>query len=142
MALEAGFDFSFDDPRYRLLSGELNLRTPILAIQAALKFPLKPGKTFMIEPYFGATYNMPMGSQIEPSNFTAMVGLDYGVKAGEGCLFIGLSYGMDIEMTSITANSLAGVTESLYMTEYRRTYLSLTLGYKYGFISRPERVIK
>jgi hypothetical protein len=143
MALEAGFDLSIDNAAYLKEYGStelINFRTPILAIQAALKFPLKPGKTFMIEPYFGAAYNMPMSSETTPSNFSVMAGLDYGVKAGEGCLFLGFSYGIDLEKTILDPLRTSMFNNPI--TDYRRMYLSLTLGYKYGFINRPERKIK
>jgi hypothetical protein len=147
MALQGGLNIGIEDPNYdyKDIIDEkkkvANYRTSLLSLRFLLKFPLKPGgntgKNFMIEPYGGVAYNIALGGDITPSDFSWMAGLDYGVRVGGGCLFIGLQYGMDFFKTKLNPDY---VKDNYKITEYDRIFLSLVLGYKYGFFTRPTRL--
>jgi hypothetical protein len=102
----------------------------ILEIPVLVKFILKPAAHYMIEPYAGIHVNIPLYGVSEIPMFSWRAGLQYGVKAGPGIIFIDPCFSMDLGDSSITRIS------DKVTIPYSRYVLYLGVGYKYGFFSR------
>ena len=85
MSTELSFNLSFSDP----MSSSF-----IPAIQIEQKFPIKPSKHFMLEPY--AVVSFPMDTSSNVVNFPKMGvggGFQFGVKGGNmGAFFVDINY--------------------------------------------------
>jgi len=103
----------------------------ILEFPVLLKFPLKPATYYMIEPYGGIHINIPMYNISNLPLFSWKAGLQYGVKAEQGIIFIDGSFSMDIGKKPSTTRKTDGAEIS-----FNRYMISLGLGYKFGFLTR------
>jgi hypothetical protein len=101
----------------------------LIEIPFMLKFVIKPGAYFMLEPYAGAQYNLPIYDYTKPPMFSWLAGIQYGVKAGPGALFVDARFAMDIGESAV--EDIPGK----YMT-FQRYIIHLGLGYKFGFFRR------
>jgi hypothetical protein len=136
MSLEGDFQINFGDP----LSN-----TFIPSIDVVLKFPIKPARHFMIEPY--GIVSFPTNTATDTTKFPQMGaggGVQVGVKGGDrGAFFVDVNY----------IHYLGGVTtknndpHKKYPAEINWTRFSvgLGIGYKIGFYNRnrndPEEII-
>jgi hypothetical protein len=130
MSVEGDFKLNFGDPLPHTL---------IPAIDVQLKFPLKPSRHFMIEPYGVASF--PTTTASETLQFPRLGvggGIQLGVKGGPmGAFFVDVNYIHYLEPV---------VTENPYKKDYpatetitwQRFSVGLGIGYKIGFFNRNK----
>jgi hypothetical protein len=123
MSLETGAELTAD---WIVTDGKPDgYQNTIIEIPFMLKFVIKPGVYFMLEPYGGAQYNLPIYDTTKPAMFSWLAGIQYGVKAGPGALFIDARFAMDIGESAVEE------PPGQYMA-FQRYIIHLGLGYKYG----------
>jgi len=123
------FDFFYSSRRYNFMN--TNIEFPFL-----LKFVFKPNSSFMFEPYAGAQINIPRYDKpltTLPSKLSLLFGFQYAIKAGPGAVFIDARLAIDAANSKV--NPPADIPKE-NMPEYRRYFVHLGLGYKYGFSQR------
>jgi hypothetical protein len=140
LTVQLEVNFGMDNADYRDLK---DLATPAATVDHVykasylyapllLKGVLKPGRTFLVEPYGGAylNINLDMGDmQIPIGGWLA--GLDVGFKVGSGVLFIDLRYTTDFLNTTVGGDYSD-------LVELRRHTATISAGYKIGFLNRKQ----
>jgi hypothetical protein len=135
LTIQTEANFGMDNADYRDLTDPANPAVDHVYKASYLYFPLllkgviKPGRTFLVEPYGGAYLNLDLGlgdMQLPIGGWLA--GLDVGFKVGSGVLFIDLRYTTDL-LDATVANELI---------ETRRHTATISAGYKIGFLNRKE----
>jgi hypothetical protein len=127
MSTEFSFNLSFSDP----MSNSL-----IPAIQIEQKFPIKPSKNFMIEPY--AVVSFPMNTSSKSVQFPKMGvggGCQLGVRGGDmGAFFVDINY---IHfLGDVVMRNENQVYKNPKSITYNRFAVGLGIGYKVGFYNR------
>jgi hypothetical protein len=128
LSVEGDFQVSFGEPL---------ATTFIPAIQVALKFPLKPSRHFMIEPY-GV---MSFPSTTTPNTFEFPTyglggGIQVAVKGGEmGAFFMDINY-IHFIGDVVTGNNFDPSRPEPARLRWTRFSLGLGVGYKVGFFNR------
>jgi hypothetical protein len=129
MSAEGDFQINFGDP----LSNSF-----IPAINVALKFPIKPSKHFMIEPYGMVTF--PTATATETLVFPKLGiggGVQFGVKGGSrGAFFVDVNY-IHYLGEVVTKNTDANKPEPSTI-KWNRFSVGLGIGYKIGFFNRNK----
>jgi hypothetical protein len=132
--------FSLDNADYRKLtrpSAGSGQEVDHVYKSAYLNFPLivkavlKPGRTFLVEPYGGAYLTAGLGGDMQLPVGGWLAGADVGFKVGTGVLFIGLRYATDFLDTTVTGD-YGG------LVEFRRHIATVSAGYKIGFLNRKQ----
>jgi hypothetical protein len=101
-----------------------------------VKGVIKPGRTFLVEPYGGVYLNADLGlagsdMQIPIGGWLAGTGI--GFKVGSGVLFFDLRYTMDfLDATVGGGENYSG------LVEFRRHTATISAGYKIGFLNRKQ----
>jgi hypothetical protein len=116
----------------KLLFGDPEEPTFIPTIGLDLKFPIKPAKHFMLEPYAGIDIPMFTGTMVrEYSPIMLGGGFQFGVKGGNmGAFFVDVDFMHNIgSVKTQTTNRKA---------EWQRWVLSFGIGYKIGFFNRNK----
>jgi hypothetical protein len=130
MSVEGGFELTFGEPFSN---------TFVPAIELALKFPLKPSRHFMIEPYGIVSFpaaTAPM--TYEFPRFGLGSGIQLGVKGGEmGAFFVDINY-IYFLGDMVTANNFDPNRPLPERLKWTRFSVGLGLGYKIGFINRNK----
>jgi len=129
MSLETGFELAADS----LLSGNARYSNTMIEIPFMLKFVVKPGSYFILAPYAGAYFNIPVFDTTyttHPPMFSWLVGFQSGVKAGPGVLFFDARFAMDI------GKSTAKAPPNAVVPGYQRYIGHIGLGYKFGIFQR------
>jgi len=103
-----------------------NYRNLMLEIPFSLKFVIKVSH-YLIAPYGGVHINIPLYDTTVPTRSSWMVGLDYGVKAGPGIIFVEPRFSRDIDYSHINADW------NVTAPSYRRIITHIGVGYKFGF---------
>jgi len=131
MSTELDFHFCFGDP----LSNSL-----IPTITLEQKFPIKPGKIYMVEPYLAVSF--PMITYPDAKHFPKVGvggGFQLGVKGGSmGAFFVDVNYIHflgDVVMKSSFFWKDAKAEDVIF----QRWTVGLAIGYKIGFFDRPPR---
>jgi hypothetical protein len=129
MSVEGDFQINFGDP----LSTSL-----IPSINVALKFPLKPSKHFMIEPYGMATF--PTATATDTLTFPDLGlggGVQFGVKGGpRGAFFVDVNY-VHYLGEVVTRNNNPSKPQPATI-QWSRFSVGLGIGYKIGFFNRNK----
>jgi hypothetical protein len=129
MSAEGDFQINFGDP----LSTTL-----IPSINVALKFPLKPSRHFMIEPYGMATF--PASTASGTLSFPKLGiggGVQFGVKGGSrGAFFVDVNY-VHYLGDVVTKNS-DDDKKNPDTISWSRFSVGLGIGYKIGFFNRNK----
>jgi len=125
LSVEAGFEIATDMFKVKY-SGE-TYNNILLEIPVLVKYVIKPGDSFMIEPYAGAQLNIPFGKATKPPIISALAGFQYGVKAGPGILFVDPRFSFDIGESAISPES------TFKDLNFQRYIIHLGIGYKIGF---------
>jgi hypothetical protein len=129
MSVEGDFRLNFGDP----LSTTL-----IPSIDLELKFPLKPSKHFMIEPYGMVTF--PTTTATETVDFPRLGlggGIQLGVKGGSrGALFVDVNY-VQYLGNVVTRNTDTAKPNPATIS-WNRFAIGLGVGYKIGFLNRNK----
>jgi hypothetical protein len=108
-----------------------------------LKFPLKPSRHFMLEPYGGIQFNTGSQKSIIPPLVSWVGGFQYGIKAGErGAIVLDVRVVGDIGTTKLFPPAQAPHYSS---NPNPKTYggidrlqLQILVGYKVGFYNRNK----
>lgn len=108
-------------------------RGHVLEIPAFLKLIFKPASHFMIEPYGGIQVNIPLNQLTVPPLLAWAAGLQYGVKAGPGAVFVDARFVMDI------GDSAAVMESDNTAYQYHRYVVKLAAGYKIGIFLREKK---
>jgi hypothetical protein len=129
MSVEGGFQINFGDP----ISTSL-----IPSINVALKFPLKPSKHFMIEPYGMGTF--PASTVSDTLKFPKLGvggGIQFGVKGGSrGAFFVDVNYVHYLgEVVTKNNDPVKTVPNTI---KWSRFSVGLGIGYKVGFFNRNK----
>jgi hypothetical protein len=129
MSAEGDFKVNFGDP----------LSTAFIpAIDFQLKFPLKPSKHFMIEPYGIVTF--PTTTATDTTEFPRLGiggGAQFGVKGGSmGAFFVDVNYVHYLGKV-VTKNRDTNKPEPSTIN-WNRFSVGLGIGYKIGFINRNK----
>jgi len=107
-----------------------NYNNILLEIPVLVKYVVKPGDSFMLEPYVGAHLNIPFGKATKPPLISALAGIQFGVRASPGILFVDPRFSMDIGKSAISPES------ALKDLSFQRYIVHLGIGYKLGFFTR------
>ena len=121
MAVGLGFQFSQD---WILVNTGNEYRDLLLEIPVSIRFIFNPAN-FMVVPYAGLTFNISIQQETIPSPLSAVIGCQFGIKAGPGQIVIDPRVSLDL------LNSSVGTLL------YNRYTIQIGAGYKYGFI--PKR---
>ena len=139
LTVQMEVNFGLDNADYRALktlSGtppttDRVYKAAYLYFPLLVKGGLKPGRTFLVEPYGGAYLNLDLGLQGNDMRLPVggwLAGLDVGFKVGSGVLFIDLRYTTDF-LDAEVADSLIAL---------RRHTATISAGYKIGFLTRKQ----
>jgi hypothetical protein len=129
MSVEGDFQLSFGDP----LS-----TTFIPAINVELKFPIKPSRHFMIEPYAAAAFPTPTTTDTLQFPLVGVGGgVQLGVKGGPmGAFFVDVNY-IHYLGDVITRNTDQDKPNPPTIS-WQRFSVGLGIGYKIGFFNRNK----
>jgi hypothetical protein len=101
-----------------------------------LKFPIKPGKFFMIEPYLASRTMFNIRDEYESYPFLGIGGgLQFGIKGGNsGAFFADLNFIYNLQdVVMKNTNSYYRQPETIH---YNSWIIGIGIGYKYGFFDR------
>jgi hypothetical protein len=140
LSVQLELNFDMDNGVYRGLKSPIDpartedhlYKAYYLYMPLLVKGALKPGRTFLVEPYGGVYLNIPLALKgVELPWGGWLAGLDFGFKVGSGVLFIDLRYVGDLSDTMITGDygSLA---------KFERHTVTFSGGYKIGFLNRKQ----
>jgi hypothetical protein len=132
MSFEAGLEIASDWVAVSANSSN-NYRNLMLEIPLIIKYVIKPGVYFMVEPYAGVHINVPLYPTTNPPMFSWLAGFQYGVKAGSGVLFIDPRFAMDVGQSSV--EGIRGINAP----SFQRYIIHIGIGYKYGYMKRKQR---
>jgi len=108
-----------------------NYSNTLLEIPLLLKFVIKPGDFSVLEPYGGIYINIPFNKIIVPPKVSWLAGLQYGIKAGPGVVYIDPRFSMDMGKSAL--NEVVAGINGLH---FQRYIIHLGIGYKLGFFTR------
>jgi len=131
MSTEFGFLLRFGDPLgYTFIPG----------IGVQLKFPLKPSRHFMLEPY--GMFNIEMNTAAHYKSYPRFGvggGFQFGVKGGDsGAFFIDVNFLYSLGNV-VTNNPHAADFPVPAEIHYARYTVGIGIGFKLGFFDRPPR---
>jgi hypothetical protein len=128
---ELSFNLSFADPFGTSF---------IPAIQLEQKFPIKPSKNFMIEPY--ATASFPVATTLNSIQFPKVGvggGFQLGVRGGNmGAFFVDINY-IHFLGDVIAKNPWVNDYPKPDRISYTRFVVGLGIGYKIGYFDRSKK---
>jgi hypothetical protein len=128
MSAELNFELRFADAiDYTFIPG----------IGLQLKFPLKPFRHFMLEPYVAGSFSVNSADHsVSYPNFALGAGLQFGVKGGEsGAWFLDVNF-MNSLGEARTKNVVNRSFPNPEILHWNRFVVGLGVGYKLGFIDR------
>jgi hypothetical protein len=127
MSVEGDFRINFGDP----LSNAL-----IPSADVALKFPIKPSRHFMLEPY--GVVSFPTATATETTKFPRLGaggGIQFGVKGGDmGAFFVDVNY--IYYLGGVTTKNKDPRKTIPSDINWNRFSVGLAVGYKVGFVNR------
>ena len=124
VALETGLELARDWVRITdSANNEKDYLDLVLEIPVLVKIVIKPGSVFMLEPYAGINFNVPLVGVMKPPPVSWVLGYQHGVKAGPGIFLFDFRFSMDSGNSSL--KELPGIT-------YSRNSPSFSAGYKIG----------
>jgi hypothetical protein len=129
LSVETGFEIASDLTKVYAKIGE-DYSSVLLEIPVLIKFVIKPGEHFLLEPYAGVHFNIPFEKTIMPPAVSWLVGFQYGVKAGPGVVYIDPRFSMDI------GESAMGPDSAFKDLPFQRYIIHLGVGYKLGFFTK------
>ncbi|MDR0598435.1 MAG: PorT family protein [Treponema sp.] len=141
LSAQAEANFSMDNADYRDLDDlaraaqvDHMYKSVYLDFPLLVKAVIKPGRTFLVEPYGGAYLNLNLGLSGNDMLISIggwLAGAGIGFKVGAGVLFFDLRYAMDFLDTTVTGDYGA-------LVEFRRHIATISAGYKIGFLNRKQ----
>jgi len=127
LSLETGIELAVDG--LKLSNGVY--RDTVIEIPLLLKYVIKPGAYFMLEPYTGLYFNISPRKTTNPYPAAWLLGFQYGVKAGPGAVFIDARFARDFGKSRVGTGAAT--------TYYQRNLIYFGLGYKYGLLKREGK---
>jgi hypothetical protein len=102
-----------------------------LAIPLTLRYVAKLGKTWMIEPYLGAAFNLPLSDQLSLPIITPLAGVQVGsIMGNSGAVFLGVEFDYNGEVTyRFGEHAHTGP----------RMQILFSIGVKFGFANRKVK---
>ena len=131
LSVGAGFELASDLIKVAPNTDE-NYSNVLLEIPVLVKFVVKPGDYFLLEPYTGFHFNIPFGKATLPPVISWLIGFQYGVKAGSGVLFIDPRFSIDIGESGMDPDS------PFKNISFQRYIIHFGIGYKLGFFTKRE----
>jgi hypothetical protein len=128
LSFEAGLEFTSDLISVYANTVDVYHRGLLFEVPLILKAALKPGGSFMLEPYGGVQFNVPLEKAIVPPLLSWLAGFQYGIKAGPGVVFVDPRFTMDIGKSKMGPD-IDGLS-------FQRYVLHLGIGYKFGVWNR------
>jgi hypothetical protein len=128
LSFETGMEFASDLISVYIKTVDIYHRGFLFEVPLVLKFALKPGGNFMLEPYGGVQFNVPLNKEIIPPLLSWLAGFQYGIKAGPGVLFVDPRFTMDI--------GDSGIGPDNGEPHFQRYILHMGIGYKFGVFTR------
>jgi len=127
MSTEVDINIYFGNPVSKSL-------IPTITVQQ--KFPIKPTKIFMLEPYLAVSFPMETSSAVKQFPVVGTGGgFQLGVKGGNmGAFFLDINFIYFIG--DVVMKNTYYPTDSTQDVHYRRFTLGLGIGYKIGFFDR------
>jgi hypothetical protein len=122
-SVEAGVELMQDWIR---VTPDTQLKNHVIELPLLLKLVFKPSHYFMLEPYAGIQMNFPLNSGHKPPIVSWLGGMQYGVKAGPGPVFVDARVVMDIGESGIEWENITG--------QFQRYTVKVGIGYKIGFL--------
>jgi hypothetical protein len=141
-----GLEFQF----LNFMSAEVALMGGPFAVEAGysslvfnlpilLKFPLKPSKHFMLEPYGGIQFNASSEYAIEPALMSWVGGFQYGIRGGEyGAITIDVRAMGDLNGRTKLHPTFVPYLGHPGFDSIKGFQLSFLIGYKIGFYNRNK----
>jgi hypothetical protein len=129
IALQLGLNYALDRAEYRRSPANptpLVYATSLLSVPLMVKRLFNPSPLTTLGPYLGAYATFPLLGASAPPPFGLLAGLDLSVKTGLGVLLFDLRCSTDLGATDVADSAIA----------YRRIFLTLSAGYKFGFAWR------
>jgi hypothetical protein len=103
--------------------------TPLFTIPLLLKVVIKPGASYLVEPYGGVYTTIALSQDSKPPPLGWCAGLDFGIKSGSGILVFDMRFNMDL---------LKNTTVKDQRVDYQRYVISVTAGFRTGFMNRRQ----
>jgi hypothetical protein len=129
LALQLGLNFSLDQAEYRHSPSNptpVVYPTSLLSAPLMARFIFNPSPQTALGTYLGAYATFPLLGDSRPPPLGLLGGLDLTVKTSLGPLLFDLRYSLDLGDTTVEDSSIV----------YRRMFLTLSVGYKFGFLKR------
>jgi hypothetical protein len=100
-----------------------------MTVPLTLRYIIKPGDSWMIEPYVGVIFNAPLSDKLSLPVITPSIGVQIGAKmATLGAFFFSVEFDYDSDVTYRFGNNEAHVGPRMQMF--------LGIGIKFGFFNR------
>jgi hypothetical protein len=110
-----------------------------LAFPGLLKFNFKPGN-FSSSLFGGVYYILPLDNSVYTSPLGIISGLSAGVRLGPGVFHVDFHYSLDLGSKEFDYDATKNDTNPLDVhIDYKRQMFTLVVGYKFGFINRPDK---
>ncbi|WP_010258107.1 hypothetical protein [Treponema primitia] len=133
LALQLGLNLALDRAEYQRSPGNptsIVYSTSILSVPFTVKYIFDLSDSFTLGPYVGGYATFPLLGASTPPPVGILAGLDFGVKTGVGVLLFDLRYSADLGNTV--------VSESTIPLSYNRMFITLSAGYRFGFLKRSR----
>jgi hypothetical protein len=127
LAFQFGLNFAMDKTEYS--NPNASFSTYLLSIPFMFKYLINTPRFFTTGFYFGGYTTFDLMGPADPPPFGLLGGVDFTVKVGPGALLFDIRFSGDIDGTDIS--DAPGYS-------YDRMFLTLSAGYKFGFIPRTR----
>jgi hypothetical protein len=118
---------------------ETGYNSLVLSLPILLKFPLKPARHFMLEPYGGVQFNTSSDPSIAASVMSWVGGFQYGIRGGErGAIIIDIRAIGDFGRTNLQPTYAPYGSDGPKFDSVKGFQLAFTVGYKVGFYNRNK----
>ena len=111
-------------------------RNTIMQIPLTIYGVIKPDVIYLLQPYLGVFFNIPLFPETTPSVVSWKVGFQYGIKAGKGVAYADIRFSMDFGKSGLSANRPNDTRQ------YDRFMLNLGVGYKYDLVEPAVELVK
>lgn len=124
LSVGAGLELVPDWIAVRIQDETYHYRDLLLEIPVLVNAVFRPSDYFMLIPYGGAQFTIPLYGETKPFLLAWRAGFQYGIKTGPGVLVLDPWFSMDLGPSRITSNTAI---------KYRRYMINIGVKYKYGF---------
>jgi len=111
-------------------------RNTILQLPLTIYGVFKPGSIFLLQPYLGLFFNIPLLQETTPPVLSWDTGFQFGIKAGKGVVYADTRFSMDFGKSGLSASRPNDTRQ------YDRFMLYMGIGYKYDLVEPAVGLIK